>query len=112
MKMKYHKIRKVPLDVCTCEQKIAYNIAFRIDINHGDDFRRQFASVPQMAVSDFIHDIIRQYIGYYVNSNYGTTYNIDAIFSCLNAGLEDYLKKPFIASDYEKVGKAFPAYYL
>lgn len=26
--MKYHKINGVPLDECTAEQKIAYNLAF------------------------------------------------------------------------------------
>lgn len=35
--VKYHKIRNVPLEVCSAEQKIAYNLAFNIHINYDYD---------------------------------------------------------------------------
>ena len=38
MKMNYHKIPGIEKNICTAEQKIAYNIAFNINVNHGDDF--------------------------------------------------------------------------
>jgi hypothetical protein len=39
-------------------------------------------------------------------------YDEDAIFCALNAGISAYLERPFIASDYVTIGKAFPAHYL
>ena len=44
--------------------------------------------------------------------NKNLKYNIDAVQCCLNAGLQNFLEKPFIALNYEEVSAAFPAYYL
>ena len=37
--MKYHKIRGVDKAICTAEQMIAYNMAFRIEISMGHEYR-------------------------------------------------------------------------
>lgn len=109
--MKYTKIRNIPFDVCTVEQKIAYNLAFRAHISFQDKFNTLKAEQKfETVISEFISDIIRFEIKEY-SQNY-TIGNIDAIFSALNAGLRNYFEKPFIASNYDDIGKAFPANYL
>ena len=110
--MKYHKIRGVDKSVCTAEQMVAYNIAFRLHITYQDDFDQVNACNPGGARSDCVkltHDGLRQFqmaYGYKPGK-----FDEDAIFCALNAGLYNYLCKPFIASDYETVGMAFPALY-
>ena len=100
--MKYHKISGVDLAVCTAEQKIAYNLAFgHYDNIHSKNFSN-FAEAAQWIVNLYK-------CSYTYNQN---KFDIDAIFCALNAGLEAYCKKPFIASTYEEIGNAFPAHYL
>ena len=105
--MNYHKIPCIEKNICTAEQKIAYNIAFKININHGEKFKQ----IPTAAEkSNAIYKLIKIYIQEFKNKN--LKYNIDAIQCCLNAGLQNFLEKPFIALNYEEVSTAFPAYYL
>ena len=106
--MTYHKIRNVEKTVCTSEQVIAYNIAFRIWINRGDDI----AALPTAAAQDEAEKrLIRLYISDLIEK--GSRYNIDAIFCALNAGLHDYLFGDHHAMiNYYDVGRAFPANYL
>ena len=107
MKMNYHKIPNIEKNICTAEQKIAYNIAFKININHGSEFLK----IPsQFEKSNAIYKLIKIYLQEFKNKN--LKYNIDAIQCCLNAGLQNYLENNFIATNYEQIGKAFPAYYL
>lgn len=115
MKLKYHKIRGVDLSVCTCEQKIAYNIAFRLHISYQKQFnsfllKNPFASAVSEAVDKMVRIGIEQYTSAYDYKP--EKYNIDAIFSALQAGLKNYLSNFRILSSYEEIGKAFPAYYL
>lgn len=98
--MKYHKIRNVPLEICTAEQMIAYNIAFA---NYDWIRTRAFANW---------RDEIRTICGRYAKDPKFTRYDMDAVQSALLAGFEQYALCPFIASDYEKIGKSFPALYL
>lgn len=101
--MKYHKIRGVELSVCTSEQKIAYNLAFaNYDIVIHSDRFANWADAAQW--------IVNLYKSSYTYDQ--NKFDIDAIFCALNAGLESYCKKPFIASTYEEIGNAFPAHYL
>lgn len=109
--MKYHRIPGVDKAVCTAEQKIAYNMAFRLDINMGDKYRtlstgwakaEAWQSAARMALQDYRNSYTYK----------PGKYDEDAIFCALNAGLADYLESPFIATDYETIGKAFPAHYL
>ena len=111
MKLKYHKIRNVEKAICTAEQMIAYNMAFRAHISFGDRFRKLDSA---MAKDDAVHGIIANLFKQYHNGyDYKAgKFNEDAIQAALNAGLRSYLEKPFVAQDYETVGRAFPAHYL
>jgi hypothetical protein len=107
--MKTIKIRDVDKSVCTAEQKIAYNLAFRAHISYGDKYN----SVPadKMIRNNVIVEIRDAAMRIFRNECVLGKYNEDAIFCCLNAGLGKYLEKPFIATDYETIGKAFPLNY-
>lgn len=109
--MKYHKISGVELKTCTAEQKIAYNLAFNAHISFGDAFNNLDSGIAKAEAVIKIRDrMMNQYrLGY--NYKHGR-YDEDAIQSALHAGLRNYLEKPFIANDYESIGKAFPAHYL
>lgn len=111
IKLKYHKIRNVPKEDCTCEQMIAYNMASRSCTSFIDKFKKA-KECSEMCANNFVNDIIDYQIKSYMECYPNSKYNIDAIQSCLRAGLKKYLEKPFIAWDYKQVGKAFPAYYL
>lgn len=110
--MKYHKIKNVPLDVCTAEQKIAYNLAF----SNYALFEKQYHALPMHfqkrdLISYAVHKMIDMYkCGYhYIDGKY----NIDAIFSALNAGFENYLCADYhILTNYKDIGNMFPANYL
>ena len=108
--MKYHKIRNVEKTVCAAEQMIAYNIAFRQHISYQSDFEQVNACDPEAGKS-FCEKLARNGLlmfrkGYDYKPG---KFDEDAIFYSLNAGLYGYLSKPFIASSYEAIGKAFPA---
>jgi hypothetical protein len=110
--MQYHKIRGVDKTVCTAEQKIAYELAFRAHINYGRSYRAQMDKAAEAARCDAIYEILQRQMNIYRDSKLYGKYNEDAIFCCLNAGLKNYMEKPFIASMFEQIGQAFPAYYL
>lgn len=102
--MKYHKIPGFPLETCTAEQKIAYNLAWA----YSDCVVRSgsFSGVPEAA-----RWIVKLYtLGYSYRPG---RYDIDAIFCALNAGLQRYIdrKMPILAS-YGDIGEMFPADYL
>ena len=109
--MKYHKIRGVDMETCTAEQKIAYEMAFRAHISFGDAFNKLDSGFAKTEAVIKIRDcMMKQYRDGY---NYKPgRFNEDAIQSALHAGMRDYLEKPFIAYNYESIGKAFPAHYL
>ena len=112
--MKYHKIRKVPLEVCTAEQKIAYNIAFSAHINFQEkyDAARKISEVCRIdVINQILNCEMENYERTYCDGKQ-SRYDIDAIFSALRSGIDEYLKKPFIATDYKSIGKSFPANYL
>lgn len=100
--MKYHKINNVPKEICTCEQKIAYNLCSA----YSDCvLSKGFHTWPEAA-----HYLVHLYaLGYDYKPG---KYDIDAIFCAINAGIEAFCAKPFIATSYEQIGKAFPAHYL
>ena len=109
--MKYNKIRGVEKSVCTAEQKIAYNLAFRASISYQDVYNKA-KTISAVCVSDILRKIVEQEMHEFSFSSDCGKYNGDAIESALNAGIENYLNNPFIASDYATIGKAFPALYL
>ncbi len=102
--IKAHKIGNVEKDVCSQEQKIAYNIAFRCYINYSDEWENTKDR------NGFLEDIINFYIECF-NRNYAKTakrLNMDTVKQALWSGLANYMDKSFIACDYPEVGKAFP----
>lgn len=114
--MKYHKIRNIPLDVCTCEAKIAYNLAFLYATDYRDAYKKNASNVSEIAVSELVSEAIYWCMKMWKTGEpYQTTpdkYSIDLIFGCLNAGMENYFKGDYaILSSYEEVGKIFPSLY-
>lgn len=110
--MQYHKIYRVPLEICTQEQKIAYNLAFywlgtiqRKLSGFPDDDRD---AIMRGSIAVTAQAMTRDFCKSYPNSRA----NPDGIQSALNAGLYGYLKNPRIAATYEEIGKMFPAHYL
>lgn len=108
--MRLHKIRGVEKDVCTVEQKIAYNMAFNAHINFGDQYEKIKESGCEAAIAECvikIRDIeLRWFQG---NQKYKKVRcDIDGIFVALNNGLRNYLDRFFIANDYEIIGERFP----
>lgn len=111
--MKYHKIPNVEKTVCTAEQKIAYNLASNIPFNLVEEWKNSFESGFEVNKAATIAKIIKWLLTFYNDGRYDK----DAIFCCLNAGLQSYLensksKTGRILTSYEEVGKAFPALYL
>lgn len=110
--MKYHKIKNIPLTVCTAEQKIAYNLAF----SWREVVKRNYGEMPcAFQKSDVLHQFIHMMIkGYKSAYDYKPgRYDIDAIFCALNAGMEKYINSEYsILNSYEEIGKMFPACYL
>lgn len=112
MTMKYHKIRNVEKSVCAAEQKIAYNIAWGINLSWGDEYRAALEDVAAIAASEArtkLRD--RGMENWKLSRSFDDRYDLDAIFSSLNAGLKEYLEHPFIATSYDQIGEAFPALY-
>lgn len=108
--MKYHKIKNVPLNVCTCEQKIAYNLAF----SHAHIFKKAYNLSPmQFKKSEIVHEAVNFCMKMWNYNDKANKYNADAIFCALNAGLENYIKNNCpILSSYDEIGKAFQALYI
>lgn len=103
--MKLHKIRNVPLDVCCAEQKVAYNMAFCIHINRGDEYLALSDTEKPQAIERMVEDALTDYRNAY-------TYqpgkcNEEAIAMFLKNGLAKYLEDHFIATGYEKIGSTF-----
>lgn len=110
--MIYHKIRGVDKSVCTAEQKLAYNIAFRISndsrYNWAQDASASARSAAEYrATADYLHVWTQDH------ADAANKYSTDAIFCALRAGLHGYLISGApIATSYEQVGRMFPANYL
>lgn len=111
MTMKYHKIRGIDKSVCTCEQKIAYNVAFANYDLFANMYNAQVVQIHKTDIAfEFVEFCMRQIKR---NESIVQKYNIDAIQCALNAGSENYLSANYhILLSYEEIGKMFPAYYL
>lgn len=113
MKLVYHKIPRVEKSTCTAEQMIAYNLASNIPFNLMQEWKNSVESGFEMNKAATVAKIIKWLLTFYNDGKY----NKDAIFCCLNAGLQSYLedsknKTGKTLTSYEEVGKAFPALYL
>lgn len=96
---------------------IAYNLAFTYATDYRNTYKKNASRVSESAISDFIHEAVNWCMKMWKDGEpYQTTpnkYNIDLIFCCLNAGMENYFKGDYaILSSYEEIGRTFPSRYL
>ena len=103
--MKLHKIPGVPMEVCSAEQKIAYNLAFRLHINRGDECLVLPDERKEKAIEQLSKEAMEGYRSAYTYKP--GKYNEEAIFSCLSSSLTKYLEKPFIAASYNQISNIF-----
>ena len=61
---------------------------------------------------DDFEKLILEYEKSYDHKRNPGKYSDAAIFGALIAGMYDFLCKPFIATDYKRIGQRFPARYL
>ena len=110
MKLNYKSIRGVAKNVCTAEQKIAYNIAFRLHISFQDEFDKLPAGLPRFqAAVKMVDEGLRRFTSAW---DYKPgQYNLEAIQAALDGGLQDYLEsKRWVLGSYEEIGRIFPAF--
>ena len=109
-KMKYHKMKNIPLEVCTAEQKIAYNLAWY----YGKNFIKKYKSAPCAFQKDEVLQETVQFLMHLYNTDNETKgkYDIDAIFCALNAGIKKFFDSNGpILSGYEEIGEMFKRNY-
>lgn len=104
--LRTHKIRNVDKDVCTVEQKIAYNMAF----SDYDVVKRTMKNYGRAIGLSVAYKLRDGHIKTMLES--GTQYNMDAVFCAYNAGIEEYCNRNFeILGSYEEIGETFPIQY-
>lgn len=101
--MSLHKIRGVDKAVCSAEQKIAYNIAWRI----AEELHYNGASFSVEDERGAVEDYRRAWLRDYPSA--ARKYDTGAIFAALASGLHDYLTAGGrIMTSYAEIGRAFP----
>lgn len=95
--MTFKKIPNVKKEICTAEQKIAYNLAFRYREFDGE---KELFDLLQFAAMDIKCNPKMK------------KYDIDSIIHCLRNGYIDYCKNyPVVIADYKTIGKVFYSLY-
>lgn len=98
--MKFHKIKGIDKNICTCEQKIAYNYAFA-------DY--DWAMRSDMELQQYLDNVTQRIKE---NSEIMKKYDIDAIIHCLRQGFINFCKAKYhVLRNYEDIGKMFPSLY-
>lgn len=96
--MTFRKIPNVEKDICTAEQKIAYNFAFRY---RDFDGNKELFDLLQVVACDIKN-----------NEKMMQRYDIDSIIHCLRNGYIEYRKNyPAIITDYKTIGEIFYTLY-
>lgn len=96
--MTFKKIPNVGKDICTAEQKIAYNFAFRY---RDFDGSKELTDLLLVVVADIK-----------CNPKLMKRYDIDSIIHCLRNGYIEYRKNhPAILTDYKTIGEIFYSLY-
>lgn len=96
--MTFKKIPNVEKELCTAEQKIAYNFAFRY---RDFDGSKELIDLLQVVTAEIKS-----------NEKLMKRYDIDSIIHCLRNGYIEYRKNyPAIITDYETIGKVFYTLY-
>lgn len=106
--MNMHKIRGVDKEVCTAEQKIAYNYAFM--------YRSTMEKIRDSDTTEITKDeAYQQVIGWLIrgvkDNGIDKKYNIDAIVHCFRNGIKNYMEGFSVLWNYEDIGKTFPCLY-
>lgn len=104
MKLKCKKIRNIDKQVCTCEQKIAYNYAFKW-VDTGKKILS--SNMAEIGKSQAFMDIEKLVVKSIKENKIDKKYNIDAIVIAFRQGFRNYCNNFFIASNYESIGKCF-----
>lgn len=100
--MSLHKIRGVDKAVCSAEQKIAYNIAWRI----AEDIRYNWSAFSAEDERGAVEDYRRAWLRDHPQE--AQKYDTGAIFAALASGLHDYLTAGGrIMTSYAEIGRAF-----
>lgn len=106
--MKLHKIPGIDKNICTCEQKVAYNYAFM----WWDSLEKIYKSDASEAVkSEAYQDIINYVISSLKEHETDKKYNIDTIIHCFRNGIKNYMEGFSVLWNYEDIGKTFPCLY-
>lgn len=105
MKFKCRKIRNISKNICTCEQKIAYNYAFQYrDIGQKilkQDVSNYLKSEALFKIEHWILDSLKK-------NKAMEKYNHDIIMISFKQGFVNYCEKePTILTDYKEIGKIF-----
>ena len=104
MVMKCKKITGIEKNICTAEQKIAYNYAF----SWRDIYIRKTKEVTTAIQKDeVLQDIINHVTSDILRRDDMKKYNVDAIVVAFRRGFVEYCNNFFIASDYAKIGCVF-----
>lgn len=104
MKIKCRKISGVEKNICTCEQKIAYNYAFSWCDTYKRKVKECTTEIQKSEVFQNIIDIITKDV---LQRKDMEKYNTDAIIISFRQGFIDYCNNFFIASNYKKIGEVF-----
>ena len=106
--MKMHKIYGVDKNICTAEQKIAYNYAF----SHRNWLETIYKSdSTEVAKSEAYQDVISLVTKRIKDNGTDKKYNIDAIIHCFRNGIENYMKQHSILNSFEQIGKSILCLY-
>ncbi len=100
------KIPGCPAEVCTGEQKIAYNFAFaRQDIVKYNLDQAETEFLKAEVLRHFVRTLTKEAESI---ENISKRFNIDLIFCALGAGLEKYINgNSHIFTSYEQIGECF-----
>lgn len=91
--MNLHKIAGVDLDVCSYEQKIAYNLACAYGLIYRDEPSRVEILIALFCAG---------------HPEHRAEFNLDAVRSALNNGLDKYFSTGLHQREtYEQIGKIF-----
>ena len=106
--MKMHKIIGVDKDICTAEQKIAYNYAF---MYRSTMEKIRDSDTTEIAKNEAYQQVVDWVIRGVKDNGIDKKYNIDAIVHCFRNGIENYLNRFEVIGSYEEIGKTFECLY-
>lgn len=106
--MKMHKIRGVDKEICTAEQKIAYNYAF---MYRSTMEKIRYSDTTEIAKDEAYQQVVDCVIRGVRDNGIDKKYNIDAIIHCFRNGIKNYLNHCSVIGSYEEIGKTFECLY-